>query len=175
VLVQAFVNTHFDLVERWGEEALRSPPALTGWLARRGLIGPGDAATGADLERALAVREGLRALASAHRVDRTAAIDQLNAATAALPVRVVFEAAGPRLHPTAPGSADRALALIVAIVYGAMLDGDWGRLKACPGHHCGWLFYDGSRNNSGRWCSMSVCGGRAKARAHYQRQRDGSN
>jgi predicted RNA-binding Zn ribbon-like protein len=53
-----------------------------------------------------------------------------------------------------------------------MLDGTWDRLKACPGHDCGWAFYDHSRNQTGRWCSMSVCGGRAKARAHYHRRRD---
>jgi predicted RNA-binding Zn ribbon-like protein len=53
-----------------------------------------------------------------------------------------------------------------------MLDGTWRRLKVCPGDHCGWAFYDHSRNQTGRWCSMSVCGGRAKARAHYHRHRE---
>ncbi len=33
----------------------------------------------------------------------------------------------------------------------------------------GWLFFDGSRNRSRRWCSMESCGNRAKARRHYQR------
>jgi predicted RNA-binding Zn ribbon-like protein len=60
---------------------------------------------------------------------------------------------------------------LLAILAEAMVDGSWQRLKACPGRHCGWVFYDHSRNNSGRWCSMSVCGGREKARAHYHRQR----
>jgi predicted RNA-binding Zn ribbon-like protein len=55
-----------------------------------------------------------------------------------------------------------------------MIDGRWQRMKACPGEHCGWVFYDHSRNNSGRWCSMAVCGGRTKARAHYRRQRNTS-
>jgi predicted RNA-binding Zn ribbon-like protein len=61
--------------------------------------------------------------------------------------------------------------VIVAIVGRAMIEGTWSRLKVCPGHDCGWAFYDNSRNLSGRWCSMAVCGGRAKARAHYQRLR----
>lgn len=36
------------------------------------------------------------------------------------------------------------------------------RIKQCHGHECGWLFFDGSKNNSRRWCEMEVCGNRAK-------------
>jgi predicted RNA-binding Zn ribbon-like protein len=36
---------------------------------------------------------------------------------------------------------------------------------------CAWLFIDETRNRSRRWCSMSSCGNRAKARRHYQRTR----
>jgi len=42
-----------------------------------------------------------------------------------------------------------------------------GRLKQCEG--CGWLFYDTSRTHARRWCSMQLCGNRAKARRHYKR------
>jgi len=41
------------------------------------------------------------------------------------------------------------------------------RVGQCPG--CGWLFLDNSRNRSRRWCTMEVCGNRAKARRHYER------
>lgn len=34
---------------------------------------------------------------------------------------------------------------------------------------CGYLFIDQSKNHSRRWCSMTSCGNRAKARRHYQR------
>jgi predicted RNA-binding Zn ribbon-like protein len=67
-----------------------------------------------------------------------------------------------------------ALGVVLAITARAMVDGSWSRLKVCPGEDCGWAFYDHSRNQTGRWCSMSVCGGRAKARAHYRRRRAGS-
>lgn len=36
---------------------------------------------------------------------------------------------------------------------------------------CGYLFFDASRNRSRRWCDMSSCGNRAKARRHYSRYR----
>src|SRR6478736_4345946 len=40
-------------------------------------------------------------------------------------------------------------------------------VHACPGNDCGWLFLD--PRNRRRWCSMAVCGNRAKARAHARR------
>jgi predicted RNA-binding Zn ribbon-like protein len=78
---------------------------------------------------------------------------------------------GTELVPVGSSELDRALGSLLAILARAIVDGSWLRLKVCPGRHCGWVFYDQSRNNSGRWCSMSVCGGREKARAHYHRQR----
>jgi len=45
------------------------------------------------------------------------------------------------------------------------------RVGQCPG--CGWLFLDHSRNRSRKWCTMDVCGNRAKARRHYERTRQG--
>jgi predicted RNA-binding Zn ribbon-like protein len=69
--------------------------------------------------------------------------------------------------PDLPG----ALGLVLAVVREAQADGTWARLKTCPGHHCGWAFYDHSRNNAGTWCSMRVCGGREKARAYRRRSR----
>jgi predicted RNA-binding Zn ribbon-like protein len=39
----------------------------------------------------------------------------------------------------------------------------------CPGNNCGWLFLDGSGRR--QWCSMEVCGSRAKMRRRYERQR----
>ncbi len=40
-------------------------------------------------------------------------------------------------------------------------------VSACPGEGCGWLFADRRRRR--RWCSMAVCGNRAKARRHASR------
>jgi predicted RNA-binding Zn ribbon-like protein len=46
--------------------------------------------------------------------------------------------------------------------------GDFGRVKRCPGHGCGWLFFDKSKNNSRRWCDMAVCGNRSKVQRHRE-------
>jgi len=61
-----------------------------------------------------------------------------------------------------------ALDRVVAIALGAMLDGSWGRLKAC--RNCRWSFYDRSPNRSGTWCSMQLCGNRKKTRAYRRRK-----
>jgi len=46
-----------------------------------------------------------------------------------------------------------------------------GRVRECASAECTWLFVDESRNRSRRWCDMSACGNRMKARRHYQRAR----
>jgi len=46
-------------------------------------------------------------------------------------------------------------------------------VRICAGEACGWLFLDKSRNHLRRWCSMSDCGNRAKAREFYNRRRSG--
>jgi predicted RNA-binding Zn ribbon-like protein len=174
-LLQAFLNSHFDLVDDWGADLLASRTGLRSWLADRALLARGDRVTEADVARTLTVREGLRQVIAAQ--DRTTpAPDRrsrrsLDRAAAGASFELRFSDDGPRLTPAGARPLDRALATLLAIAMMAMLDGSWERLKSCPGHHCGWVFYDRSRNNSGRWCSMTVCGGREKSRAHYRRHR----
>jgi predicted RNA-binding Zn ribbon-like protein len=167
-LVQAFLNTHFDLGPDWGEEVLRSPSSLAAWLADRGLLATREAvADRDDLKRALAVRRWLREVVA--RPGDAEALRGLTLSAAGAPASVQFTPSGPRFAPAAGHGVHAGLGVLVAAAGAAMLDGTWRRLKICPGEHCGWAFYDQSRNHSGRWCAMSVCGGRTKARAHYAR------
>ena len=41
------------------------------------------------------------------------------------------------------------------------------KVRVCAADTCGWLFIDNSRRGNRRWCDMTVCGNRAKARRHY--------
>jgi len=171
-LIQSFVNTSWDL-DHDGEEELRSPRELAAWLSERRLLGSGTKLTTADLRRALDVREGLRALLFVNNgatLDE-AAIERLNRALGRTALAVRFEAdTGPELASRGR-DLDAALGSLASIVAVAQIDGSWSRLKACRGVHCGWAFYDHSRNQSGHWCSMSICGSRAKAREYRRRQR----
>ncbi|WP_336488415.1 CGNR zinc finger domain-containing protein [Methylobacterium nigriterrae] len=50
-------------------------------------------------------------------------------------------------------------------------DEDFTHIKACEGHSCTLLFADHTRSRARRWCSMAVCGNRAKQAAHRSRLR----
>ena len=126
---------------------------LPDWLAERGLAG----AEG----RARALREALRELVLAN--------NGFPASPEAL--RVVNEAAARiRLRVDEGVHLDSADPLdgVVATMLAAMLDGTWVRLKAC--RNCHWSFYDYSPNRSATWCSMQLCGNRAKTRAYRKRR-----
>jgi predicted RNA-binding Zn ribbon-like protein len=174
-LVQAFLNSHYDLQTDHGAELFATPEALARWLSARGLIEPGARVGVRELDRALAIRAGLRALISGRPTGEVdwdgVAIEELNRAAAGAATEVRFGPSGPRFVAPAAAGVPGALALVLARTAEAMIDGRWTRLKLCPGEDCGWAFYDHSRNRTGRWCSMSVCGGRAKARTHYHRGR----
>jgi predicted RNA-binding Zn ribbon-like protein len=169
-LVQRFVNS-VDLES--GEDELDGPPALRDWLAERDLIGPRERVGSADLRRALDVREGLRALLlenNGRPLDESK-VERLDRAATRAGVRVSFRAGADPALVAAGAGVDGALARLLAIVAGAVADGSWERLKACPREDCEWAFYDRSKNRSGRWCRMEECGNLAKARAFRERRR----
>jgi predicted RNA-binding Zn ribbon-like protein len=171
-IVQAFINTHYDLEIEHGADLLGAPAALARWLAACGLVKAPVEVGASDLGRALAAREALRGLARANGAEPVAvraALEELDRASRGAPVQIRFGIGGPFFVGGEAGVSG-AIGLLRAITARAMIDGTWSRLKVCPGEDCGWAFYDHSRNRAGRWCSMSVCGGRAKARAHYHRR-----
>lgn len=51
-------------------------------------------------------------------------------------------------------------------------DEDFTYVKACEGHACTLLFVDRTRGRARRWCSMSICGNRAKQLAHRNRKKE---
>jgi predicted RNA-binding Zn ribbon-like protein len=165
-LVQAFVNT-VDIEN--GIEELTDAAALRDVLVRIGALPRGAAPLAdEDVEKALEVREALRRVLLVNAGERPdpEALAVLEHASTAARLSIRFEGdATPRLVPRA-GGLDGATGRILAVVYTAMTDGSWARLKACPRDVCGWVFYDRSRNSSSRWCAMSVCGNRTKIRRY---------
>lgn len=67
-------------------------------------------------------------------------------------------------HPKAELTA-AILGPVTLSALNLLVDADLSRIKQCRGNHCGWLFYDSTKNKSRQWCDMSVCGNRAKASA----------
>jgi predicted RNA-binding Zn ribbon-like protein len=167
--VQAFLNTFWDL-EGDGSEVWSTPGAHGHWLRARGFDGA--VATAGDLDRALELREALRALCRAnhHSGEAPAAVATLDriAADVAPAAALAPSLRSGALEPVGNGP-DAACGLALGIVFAARADGSFARLKACPHAHCGWAFYDASRNRSGQWCSMRICGNRTKGEAFRRR------
>ena len=46
---------------------------------------------------------------------------------------------------------------------------DFADVRACEGHNCTLMFADRTRRRTRRWCSMAICGNRAKQAAHRNR------
>lgn len=166
-MVRRFVNTlevedeieHFDTVA-----------GLRDWLGEWEL--PSSGITGADLVRAVELREALRTLiaAPAGEAPEPGTGTRLNEALAGSAVRMRFDRAGScELEPAGKG-LDVACGLLAAAVRESMIAGTWERLKICSAHACGWAYYDRSRNHSRTWCRMQECGNRAKVRAFRERR-----
>jgi predicted RNA-binding Zn ribbon-like protein len=169
-LVIDFVNTR-DVEEN--TEGLASPGDLEQWLAAHGLLRPGAAARAQDLAAALSLREALRAamLANNGGEPDPAAWSRIEQAGREGQLGVHFGAGGVvQLQPASEGVRG-ALAALLTPVVAAIGDGTWTRTKACRADDCAWAFYDRSRNRSGVWCDMAVCGNRTKVRAYRQRSR----
>ncbi|MET9759688.1 CGNR zinc finger domain-containing protein [Streptomyces sp. NPDC006372] len=66
----------------------------------------------------------------------------------------------------APADESPLLSRVAAAVAEALVAGTWSRLKACEAADCLWAYYDRSPAGRGRWCSMQVCGARAKMRRY---------
>ncbi|MFC0601415.1 CGNR zinc finger domain-containing protein [Streptomyces palmae] len=168
-LVQELVNT---LDVETGHDRLTIPGGLEDFrtlLADRGL--PGIALDAGDLPELCALREALRAACLAHSgtdvpAATLAALDRL---LTAAPLVLALDAAGGAALRPAPGLTGLP-ALTAAIAAGIIAAGrDWNRLKACVAEDCQWAYYDRSPAGRSRWCSMAVCGSRAKMRTYRGR------
>lgn len=169
--VRRYVNT-LDI--ELGTDALTTPAELAAWLRSAELLpGSAVAAGPAAVAHAVAVREALReALAANHGGDPipAEALTVLNETAARARLTATLTARdGWRARPAADG-VDGALGGLLALVGDAMADGTWSRLKVCVNDTCQWAFYDESRARTGKWCSMQVCGNRAKQQAWRDRR-----
>ncbi len=165
-IVQELVNS-VDLEH--GVEWLGTARELQSWLRERRLDGRRRTSP-AELKRVHELRETLRALLIANNEQRSApeAAEALeHAATRARLTLELDEHGHLVLTPRAAG-VDGAVGRILALVYEAMADGTWHRLKAC--RQCSWAYYDYSKNRSATWCSMAICGNRTKTRAYRRRR-----
>jgi predicted RNA-binding Zn ribbon-like protein len=70
-------------------------------------------------------------------------------------------------------AAESLLMPIVEALAKLVCEEDFTYVKACEGPQCTLLFADHTRGHARRWCSMAICGNRAKVAAHRARLREG--
>jgi hypothetical protein len=97
--------------------------------------------------------ETLRNLREALRAELLARTGEGNPAHTWPPLATLVTGAGVGLVLPQAGRAAGP-----AAVYDAVRGDCWRRLKACRKHTCLFAFYDRSKNGSGAWCKMAVCG-----------------
>ncbi|WP_165968219.1 CGNR zinc finger domain-containing protein [Saccharopolyspora elongata] len=176
--VQEFVNTRINFRETGDfRDELSSPAALRDWMSAQGLLQPRARVDADDLERAIVVREGLRALLARHNdaseADDGDALRALDEAATTLPLRVrTAKSDELALRPVAQEGIEHALATLLADTFTARSAGALARLKTCRDPACRWVFYDSSKNRSGTWCAMGTCGAASKKRHFTERRRE---
>jgi predicted RNA-binding Zn ribbon-like protein len=151
-LVQALVNT-VDLES--GADSLDTAEER----ARFG-IAEGEVAEARELRESLRVTLLAHAGHPPHR-----AVTPLGELLAAAPL-VLTVAAPDGSAALAPADLRPLLSRVAAAVAESLIAGTWMRLKACEAADCHWAYYDRSPAGRGRWCSMQVCGARAKMRRY---------
>ena len=170
-VLQRFLNLH----DHDDEGRTIAPPLemLRSFLVDRGLLDPEERFTDRDRETGLELREALRnlVLATEGVPLSSADADAIDRAGVAGGLHPHFHAdREPTLEPEGEAVV-AAFARLVAIAFLASFDGRFEHLKLCAAEDCRAVFYDRSKNHSGRWCSMEVCGNRAKVRAWRERQK----
>jgi predicted RNA-binding Zn ribbon-like protein len=74
------------------------------------------------------------------------------------------------LHTMRPWRSPESLLLPIGEALAeCVCDENFAHIKACEGHSCTLIFADRTRRQGRRWCSMAVCGNRAKQAAHRNR------
>lgn len=185
VLCLDFANTLSWRTSQKPEEKLGDYAALADWGRSAGIVSSREARamlkagepSKVTLKHAILLRESIYRIFSAQAAGRRARPSDL-----AILNETVREATGHlQLVPEAngfawrwrpdSGAASRVIWSVARSAAELLTSAHLSAVRECPGAGCGWLFLDLSRNRSRRWCAMSDCGNREKARRHYQRLR----
>ncbi|HEY1968823.1 MAG TPA: CGNR zinc finger domain-containing protein [Pseudonocardia sp.] len=146
-------------LSRWAVSAgVQNPPSLT--------------LTEADLPRLRALRGRLRDRLRGTVADSTVADSTVGDSALAGSLRLALDATGEvRAHPEGDG-VEWITSAVLGQLYLAQLRDTRRRLKLCRNERCGTAFYDRSRNNSGVWHDVRVCGNAANLRASRARRKN---
>lgn len=181
------VATPVDQAVDW----IRDGEGLLAWLEQAGMV-PADAlaalrsqSTPAELDavaaQARALREWFRVFVRARKGRPLAATDlgelerlnQLLERDERYEELVADAANGFALRERRRWQSPESLLMPIAQALTKLVcDEDFTYVKACEGPRCTLMFADHTRGHARRWCSMAICGNRAKAAAHRKRVKE---
>jgi predicted RNA-binding Zn ribbon-like protein len=182
-----FVNTLGWRLTGYPREYLRSYEDLLDWGRQAGLLALEEtedlSREGAreTLSRALALREAIHRLISAHIAGESQDENDLSALNRELSIALshlrVMPADGAyswgwdRSGDEGKTPLDSPLWRVAQSAAQLLTSEKLGRVKLCAGEGCGWIFLDESRNSSRKWCDSRDCGNRERVRRHLARKR----
>lgn len=171
---QELLKSYADLVS-WGQAAHAISPSQGQHLLHEAVQHPAESLF--VLQQAIEVREAIYRIFEAiaeHEPLDDAAMSILNNALAQTMThaRIVRTSSGFSWEWEQDERAmERVLWPIVRSAADLLTSQEVGTVRLCAASDCSGLFIDTSKNHSRRWCDMTSCGNRAKARRHYERKR----
>ncbi len=161
---------------RWLAQAQLVPAAVLETLGAQALPGELDKLAG----QARDLREWFRGFVRRHRGQALtgAAIEELEPLNRLLErderfSRIVREGDRLAVQATRRWRSPAALLLPIGEALAELVaNEDFAQVKACEGPSCTLLFADHTRGHARRWCSMAICGNRAKQAAHRSRLKE---
>jgi predicted RNA-binding Zn ribbon-like protein len=173
-----YLRSYEDLLD-WSRQAGLLALEETEELSREATLDPEGAQE--TLSRALALREEIHRLISAHIAGESQDENDLSTLNCelsiALPHLRVMPADGAytwgwdRSGDEGETPLDSPLWPVAQSAAELLTSEKLGRVKLCAGEGCGWVFLDESRNSSRRWCDSRDCGNRERVRRHLARKR----
>jgi predicted RNA-binding Zn ribbon-like protein len=167
-----FANTRYWRGQAAPTETLNAPADLASWA--KGSKPP----TAKEFETALSLRETIHRLFDAQAQGKHPAardLDALNSALASAPARKTLKRGREGYEWDVDMKSGTALSLLAPVLWSAgdLLAGPkLEKVRRCANPDCLFLFLDDSRAGKRRWCSMSACGNRAKAKRHYHKSKE---
>lgn len=156
-------------------DLLASDEDARAWLEAAGFAAPADARGLAAMARRL--REAIRSLAIAtieKRAPDAASVATLNGFLARPAASHALARRGERLVATIEPLRNDAASSLYPVAVAALrllTERDPRHIKKCASPRCVLVFYDATKSHTRRWCSMGLCGNRAKVAQFARRQR----
>jgi Conserved protein containing a Zn-ribbon-like motif, possibly RNA-binding len=166
-----FANTRYWRGQETPTETLNTPADLAAWAKAP------KTPSQKEFEQALALRETIHRLFDAVAQGKAPAgrdFEALNAALAAAPARTVLKRGKESFDWDLDMKSGTALALLAPVLWSAgdlLASAKLAKVRRCANPECLYLFLDESRAGKRRWCTMSSCGNRAKAKRHYHKSK----